>query len=67
MGWQGVVWFSGIVGQVVQTYMTGFWKFSSSWLGGWWAAFEDTPQDLQSVGLQGVVWLDGMVGQVVET
>ena len=40
--------------------------FYSSWLVGWWADFEDPPQDLQSMGWQGVTWMDGMVGQLVK-
>ena len=59
VGWQGVVWLSGMVGQLVETYMTCFGKFSSSWLVGWLAALEDNPRDLQSV----VSKLSGMVGE----
>ena len=55
-----------MVGQLVETYMTCFGKFSSSWLVGWLAAFIDSPHDLQSVGRQGVARLSGMVGLLVD-
>ena len=56
-----------MVGQLVETYMTCFWKFSSGWMVGWLAAFEDSPHDLQSVECHCVAWLSGIVGQLVET
>ena len=34
VGWQGVVWLSGMVGQLVETYMTCFGKKNFKVVGG---------------------------------
>ena len=39
-------------------------KILSTWLVGWWAAFEVTPLDLQFVGGYYLGHLCGMVGQL---